>query len=87
MAYFRSALIKPETIALIPSNGYINSTTYSMDSIRWLDFVAKSENVHIEHALNGRGEKKIDKISVDGFCLQTNTIYQFHVCIYKLSTF
>lgn len=79
MAYFRSVHIQLETIATIPTNGYVNNTNYSMDSIRWLDFMAESENIQIQHALNGRGEIKVGGKSVDGFCSQTNTIYQFHV--------
>lgn len=82
MAYFRSIHIQLETIATIPTNGYVNNTSYSMDSIRWLDFVAESESIRIEHALNGRGEKKIGTKFVDGFCSQTNTVYQFHVSLH-----
>lgn len=84
MAVFRSQHIEPKTIAMVPVYGYTNSTNYSADSIRWLDFVAESEGIIIQHALNGHGEKKIANISVDGFCHETNTVYQYHVSLYSL---
>lgn len=91
MATFRGFHIKPETIAMVPTHGYINSTNYSKVSIRWLDFIAHKENIFIHHALNGTGEVKIEGTSVDGFCQETNTVYQFHVCKFlifsSLSTF
>ncbi|XP_035230817.1 uncharacterized protein LOC118202735 [Stegodyphus dumicola] len=72
MATYRIGHIQPDTIAMVPTHGYINLTHYSPDSIRWLDFVAYSEGLKIQHALNGSGEHKIAGISVDGF-LPRNT--------------
>lgn len=79
MAVYRSKHIKEDTIAMVPVRGYVNSTNFSSDSIRWLDYVAKSENLDIKHALNGLGEKRIENMSVDGYCEENNTIYQYHV--------
>lgn len=81
MAVYRSKLIEPNTIAMIPVHGYVNRTNYSPDSIRWMDFVSHDQGVQIDHALSNRGEIKIGGVSVDGFCRQTNTIYQYHVSI------
>ncbi|KAG8174576.1 hypothetical protein JTE90_022442 [Oedothorax gibbosus] len=63
-------------------NGYINTTNFSRDSIRWLEWVAHQESITICHALNGVGEVKVGGISVDGFCQSTRTIYQFHGCFF-----
>ncbi|GFY74898.1 uncharacterized protein TNIN_225431 [Trichonephila inaurata madagascariensis] len=52
------------------------------DSIRWLDFVAHTEGHRILHALNGTGEQKIAGYSVDGFCKETNTVYQYQGCFH-----
>ncbi|GIY82970.1 DNA-directed DNA polymerase [Caerostris extrusa] len=82
MAVFRSLHVTPNTIAMVPIHGYVNDIRYSPDSIRWLDFVSHNENIVILHALNGTGEKKIHGIFVDGYCLETNTVYQFHECFY-----
>lgn len=79
MAVYMSMHIKDKTIAMVPVRGYVNSVNYSVESIRWLEFIAASEGLNIKHALNGHGEKKIAGIYVDGYCKETNTIYQFHV--------
>lgn len=79
MATFRSSHIQPDTIAMVPVHGYINKTNYSPDSIRWLDFVSATQGVRIQHALNETGERKIAGVSVDGFCAENNTVYQYQV--------
>lgn len=85
MATYRSDHIQPETIAMVPVHGYTSKTNFSPDSIRWLDFVAFSQGLHIQHALNGTGERKIAGVSVDGFCESTNTVYQYQVRFIQLS--
>ncbi|GBN67881.1 hypothetical protein AVEN_141589-1 [Araneus ventricosus] len=82
MAAYRSKHLEKETIAIVPVRGYTSHTNYSPDAIRWLDFIATKENIFIENALNKKGERKIDDITVDGFCEETNTVYQFHGCFY-----
>ena len=79
MATFRSQHIRPNTIAMVPIHGYVSNTKYSVDAIIWLDFLAAKEGILIQHALNGNGEKRIGGISVDGYCEQNNTIYQYQV--------
>ncbi|KAG8173354.1 hypothetical protein JTE90_011604 [Oedothorax gibbosus] len=81
MACFRSRHISLGTIAMIPQNGYVTGN-YSKDSVRWLDFVSAKENICIYHAENGNGEITICGVKVDGFCEETNTIYQYHGCFY-----
>ncbi|GIY23148.1 DNA-directed DNA polymerase [Caerostris extrusa] len=73
-----SLYVTPNTIAMVPIHGYVNDIRYSTDFIRWLDFVSHNENIVILYALNGTGEKKIHGIFVDGYCLETNTVYQYH---------
>ncbi|GFT51110.1 uncharacterized protein TNCV_4817121 [Trichonephila clavipes] len=79
VAVYRSDHIKPKPIAMIPVQGYCNCNNFSPDSIRWLDFVAHTEGHRILHALNGTGEPKISGYSVDEFCKETNTVYQYQV--------
>ncbi|GFQ82694.1 uncharacterized protein TNCT_323521 [Trichonephila clavata] len=62
---------------MIPVQGYCNSTKFTRDSIRWLDFVTHTQGHRILHALNGTGEPKIAGYSVDSFCKETNTVYQY----------
>lgn len=79
MAVFRSEHIHPNSIAMIPVNGYVNNVNHSPDSIRWLDYVSVTEDIAIQHARNGTGEFKVNGTYVDGYCAETNTIYQFQV--------
>lgn len=52
---------------------------YSTKAINWLSDIAKSTGLNIRHALNG-GEFRIPgtKFYADGFCEDTNTIYEFY---------
>ncbi len=52
---------------------------YSRVCIAWLEHIAASENIHIQHALNG-GEYKIPgtPYRADGYNKETNTIYEFY---------
>ena len=52
---------------------------YSKPSILWLNFISKFHNIHIQHALND-GEFLIPntRYKADGYCKETNTIYEFH---------
>lgn len=82
MAVYRAKHIQPSTIGLIPKGGYVKKINHSVDSIRWLDFVAVNENIAIQHGMNGCGEIKLNGIYVDGFCQETNTIYFYHGCFF-----
>jgi len=50
---------------------------YSKKQIEWLEYLMKTENIFIKHALNG-GEITIDKYKIDGFCKETNTCFEFN---------
>lgn len=51
---------------------------YSRKQIEWLNNIMEKENIHIQHAENG-GEFYIQGIGkVDGYCQETNTVYEFH---------
>ena len=53
--------------------------TYSITQIKWLEFMSKYDNTHIQHAENG-GEFHIPftNYKADGYCEDTKTIYEFH---------
>lgn len=53
------------------------SKWHSKKQIEWLDYVAKTENIHIKHEENG-GEEPIDRKWIDGYCAETKTVYEFH---------
>ena len=59
---------------------------FSKMACGWLDEIARTRNIIIEHALNS-GEKRISiptgkTVNLDGFCKETNTVFEFHGCIW-----
>jgi len=56
-----------------------SNNQYSKMSIDRLNFISKKDNITIQHALN-HGEYKIPntRLKADGYCKETNTIYEFH---------
>ncbi len=52
---------------------------YSYKSIQWIEYTMIQDNINIQHALNG-GEYQIPgtRYRADGYCKETNTIYEFH---------
>ena len=83
MTIYRSNYMPKDTIAIVPE--YSKTDNYSKMSIIWLNYMSKAKNLNIQHALNG-GEKKLtidDKTyKVDGFCKETNTVYEFYGCFW-----
>ncbi|KAF8790055.1 hypothetical protein HNY73_005136 [Argiope bruennichi] len=61
MATYRYKHIQ-NSVAMVPVHGYIDSTNYSPDAIRCLDFIATKENLEIQYALNKQGEKRINGV-------------------------
>jgi hypothetical protein len=60
---------------------------YSLTAIKYLDFIARYYNIFIKHYLNGGEYTILDtildkKYKADGYCEETNTIYEFHGTIY-----
>jgi len=52
---------------------------YSKSSIKYLNFMEKYNNIQIQHAENvGEHIIKTTNYSADGYCEETNTIYEFH---------
>ena len=68
-------------------NGHLNGNGckkcsmcgYSKSSIKYLNFMEKIYNIQIQHAENvGEHIIKTTNYRADGFCKETNTIYEFH---------
>lgn len=57
-AVYRKQFMPANTIGLIPSKGYYGHEKHSFQSIIWLEYVSKQQDMAIQHARNG-GEKTI----------------------------
>ena len=54
---------------------------YGQMAVQWLNREGCEIGCTIRHQANGR-EKRIGKLSVDGWCADTNTAYQYHGCFW-----
>ena len=84
---FRQLFLKPDTVGLIPSNGYRPNDVQSLEAIRWLMYLNETEpraqGSVIRHARNG-GEARLPGIGkVDGYREKDGVkwVYEFHVSI------
>ena len=71
----------PETVAIIPSQGYVNEKKYSIKGIRWIQSIAMTTGSRIMHTLNG-GEQKVAGMFVDGFDPVNKTVYEMLGCLF-----
>ena len=75
---------KPDTIGLTPSGGYSGNVNYRIKGMMWLVYRERSDGCKILHARNGREFRppELPNLSVDGFCPETKTVYEFLCCFY-----
>src|SRR3989442_1559255 len=82
-AIYRNEFLPANTIGVINE---FPTDNYSIKSIKWLKYMSLKYNTNIRHACHG-GEQRIvinnaQQLKVDGFCAESNTIYQFHGCYF-----
>jgi hypothetical protein len=80
----RKRFLKPDTIGLIPAGGYTCNNNYSKKAMMWLLHMEQTDGVEIKHARNGREYRlpELPRFSVDGYCPETNTAYEFFGCFH-----
>ena len=80
----RKQYLKPETIGLIVPEGYSANRKYSKKALIWLLHMERTDGCHIQHARNGREYRPPDlpHYSVEAYCAETRTIYEFLGCYY-----
>jgi hypothetical protein len=78
----RRKFLKPDSIGMITTGGYSCNNKYSKKAIMWLLQMEQTDGVTINHARNGREYRipELPHFSVDGYCAETNTIYEFFGC-------
>jgi len=84
MKVFTTNFLPLKTLAIPPPDDYRRENkTYSCAGIQWLDWVAHTEGVFIQHALN-EGEKRVGRFVVDGFAEVegVKTVWEFLGCFY-----
>ncbi|XP_071094861.1 uncharacterized protein [Haliotis cracherodii] len=88
MKSFRKHDLKPNTIAILPPQGYQPKRNYSQACMHWLhSLMERDPHLHLQHARNG-GEKEFTcgegqhRYSVDGYDPATGTVYEFLGCFW-----
>ena len=56
-------------------------TKQSNMAVKWLSYEMERNDIHIEHVRNG-GEKRVRKYSLDGYCEEYHTAYEFQGCFW-----
>ncbi|VDI57140.1 Hypothetical predicted protein [Mytilus galloprovincialis] len=85
----RTVFVK-SPIAVVPSEGYVSRDNFSKVSIQWLEWTMERSRrsgkpIHIQHALNGRGEHKVPgtNFRLDGYVHSPKkTAYEFLGCCF-----
>ena len=80
LTVYRTNFLKKDTVATFDRHRYLKTLQSNM-AVKWLSYVAEKENVHIQHVRNG-GEKRVARYSLDGYCPQTSTAYEYHGCFW-----
>ena len=79
----RKRFLKPETIGFIPTGGrYSCNQNYSKKVLMWILHMEQTDGCTIMHAKNGREFRlpELPRYSVDGYCAETKTVYEFLGC-------
>lgn len=78
---YTTTFMPPNSIAIIPKNGYSGNDKTSRKAMIWLKFISESQNKYIKHSKNG-GEVSFGNYKVDGFCEETAEIFEFDGCLF-----
>ncbi|XP_053536862.1 uncharacterized protein mcf2lb isoform X1 [Ictalurus punctatus] len=84
MKIFRTNFLRKDTLAIPPLDNYIaTQKSFSTPSIQWLEYVSKTQNLPIRHALN-EGEVRFGTYYVDGYCEEgeNRKVFEFLGCFY-----
>ena len=77
---YRTNFLKKDTIAVFNNDRQLK-IKQSIVAVKWLSYVSEKEDLYIQHVRNG-GEKRVGDYSLDGYCEETNTVYEFQGCFW-----
>ena len=78
MQVYRTKFLKKDTIALLPQHQQLKRKQ-SHEALQWLSYTAEKEGIRMQHDRNG-GEKRVGPYSLDGYCEETHTAYEYQGC-------
>ena len=77
---YRTNFLEKDTIAVFPPDRYLKMKQSNL-AVKWLSYTMEENNIHIDHVRNG-GEKRVGKYSLDGYCEEWHTAYEFQGCFW-----
>ena len=77
---YRTNFLKKDTIGIFSHDRQLK-TNQSNTAVKWLTYIMEKEDIHIQHVRNG-GEKRVGNYSLDGYCEETHTAYEFQGCFW-----
>ena len=77
---YRTNFLEKDTIAVF-NNHRQWRIKQSNVAVTWLSYISEKEDLYIQHVRNG-GEKRVGHYSLDGYCEETNTAYEFQGCFW-----
>ena len=77
---YRTNFLKKDTIAVFHPDRQLKMRQSNL-AVKWLSYVMKENDIRIEHVRNG-GEKRVGKYSLDGYCEEFHTAYEFQGCFW-----
>ena len=75
---YRTNFLKKDTMAIFSNHRQLK-TNQSNRAVKWLSYISEKEGICIQHVRNG-GEKCVGSYSLDGYCEETHTAYEFQGC-------
>ena len=77
---YRTNFLKKDSIAVFQHDRQLKMKQ-SNTAVKWLSYEMASKGIHIQHVRNG-GEKRVGKYSLDGYCEENHTAYEFQGCFW-----
>ena len=77
---YRTNFLKKDTIAVFQHDRQLKTKQSNM-AINWLSYEMEKNDIHIQHVRNG-GEKRVGRYSLDGYCEEFHTAYEFQGCFW-----
>ena len=77
---YRTNFLKKDTIAIFQPDRQLKIKQSNV-AVKWLSYISEKEDICIQHVRNG-GEKRFRNYSLDGYCEETHTAYEFQGCFW-----
>ena len=77
---YRTNFLEKDTIAVFQPARQLKMKQSNL-AVKWLSYLMQENDIRIEHVRNG-GEKRVGKYSLDGYCEEFHTAYEFQGCFW-----